>query len=278
MLLASIPSPAQDVWQLGPIQIRAYAVCIVVGIVVALWLGRRRWVARGGSAGDVTDVTLWAVPFGVVGARAYHVASEPQLYFSEGKDPWRALEFWSGGSAIWGALAGGVLGAWIVCKVKRIRLPVMADALAPAVLVGIAIGRWGHWFTQELYGGPTDLPWAVEIDFSHRLPQYAQYEAFHPTFLYESLGALLLTLVLVLLDRRFKIGYGRLFALFLMGYAVARAGTEYLRIDLVNEILEQRVTVWVSGAVFLGALAYFVISRKKRPGSEDVIVARKLPV
>ncbi|MGN6782582.1 MAG: prolipoprotein diacylglyceryl transferase, partial [Marmoricola sp.] len=181
----SIPSPEQGVWHLGPFPVRAYALCIIAGVVAAVWLGERRWQQRGGRPGEVTDIALWAVPFGLVGARLYHVATDHELYFPQ--NPVGALEIWNGGLAIWGGIAGGALGAWIACRRRGICLPILADALAPGLLLAQAIGRWGNYFNQELFGRPTTLPWALEIAPTHRPPGYEQYPTFHPTFLYESL-------------------------------------------------------------------------------------------
>ena len=162
-VLAAIPSPTQGVWALGPLPIRAYALCIVAGIVAAVLITERRWVARGGAPGDVLDIAVWAVPFGIIGGRIYHVISSPRAYFGEGGDPMRAFAIWEGGLGIWGAIALGGVGAWIACRRRGIPLPAFADALAPGLLVAQAIGRLGNWFNNELYGGPTDLPWALRI-------------------------------------------------------------------------------------------------------------------
>lgn len=163
MNLASIPSPSTGVIELGPIPLRGYAFCIIIGVFVAVWIGNKRWVARGGKAGTVADIAVWAVPFGLVGGRLYHVITDYQLYFSEGQNWVDAFKIWEGGLGIWGAIALGAVGAWIGCRRRGIPLPAWADALAPGIAVAQAIGRWGNWFNQELYGRPTDLPWALEI-------------------------------------------------------------------------------------------------------------------
>ncbi|MBO4275836.1 prolipoprotein diacylglyceryl transferase family protein, partial [Microbispora triticiradicis] len=192
-LLASIPSPSQGVWNLGPIPIRAYALCIVLGVVVAVWIGERRWRARGGAPGTVTDLAVWAVPFGLVGGRLYHVITDWQIYFGSDapKRPIDALFIWEGGLGIWGAIALGALGVWIACRRRGISFTAVADTLAPGVAVAQAIGRWGNYFNQELFGGPTDLPWGLEIEPGHpgTVPGATTY---HPTFLYESLWDLAL--------------------------------------------------------------------------------------
>ena len=263
MILASFPSPDRSVWDLGPVPIRAYALCIIAGIVVAVWLGERRWMARGGKQGTVSDVAVWAVISGLVGGRLYHVITDDELYFREGRDPWRALYIWEGGLGIWGAIALGGVGAWWACRQRGIRLPPFADAVAPGIAVAQSIGRWGNYFNQELFGRPTDLPWAVEID-PDRPSTVAGQLTYHPAFLYESLWTMALAVVLLLVDRRYRLGRGRVFALYLMGYTAGRVWIELLRIDTANEILGTRINVWTSIVVFLGALAYFVLRRGPR--------------
>ena len=264
----SIPSPGQGVWHLGGVPIRAYALCIIAGVVVAVWFGERRWVARGGRAGEIGDVALWAVPFGLVGARAYHVATDHDLYFGPGRNAWAALEVWHGGLGIWGAIAGGALGAWLACRRYGIRMAPLMDALAPSLLLAQALGRWGNYFNQELFGRPTSKPWGLEIDLAHRPPGYERYATFHPTFLYESLWNLAGAVLVVWLDRRLKLGYGRVFALYVMVYCAGRFWIESLRIDTIelNDVLGLRWGVWMSIVLFVAALAYFVVAgRRHRP-------------
>ena len=161
LVLASIPSPSEGVWHLGPVPLRAYALCIILGVVAAVWLGEKRWIARGGAAGQVGDIALWGVPFGLVGARLYHVITDHDLYFGAGKDAVGALEIWHGGLGIWGAIAGGVLGGAIGARRSGIKMRPMLDALAPALLLAQAIGRWGNYFNQELFGKTTSKPWGL---------------------------------------------------------------------------------------------------------------------
>ena len=170
MELAYIPSPSRGVLYLGPIPLRGYAFCIIIGVFVAVWLGNKRWIARGGRAGTVADIAVWAVPFGLVGGRLYHVITDYELYFSEGRDWVDAFKIWEGGLGIWGAIALGAVGAWIGCRRRGIPLPAYADAIAPGIALAQAIGRWGNWFNQELYGKATDLPWALEITSVHGRP------------------------------------------------------------------------------------------------------------
>ena len=271
-LVASIPSPDQGVWSLGPLPIRAYALLIVLGIVVAVWWGNRRYVARGGEPSVITDVAIWAVPFGIVGGRIYHVVSDNQIYFGPDGSGWvAALRIWDGGLGIWGAVAFGALGAWIGARRAGVLLPPVGDAIAPGIVVAQAIGRWGNWFNQELFGAPTEVPWGLEIDVVHRPAGYEEFATFHPTFLYESLWLVGVAIVLVWADRRFQLGHGRVFALYVLLYCSGRIWIEALRIDSANTILGLRLNVWTALLVGIGALAYLVISSRLRPGRETVL-------
>jgi prolipoprotein diacylglyceryl transferase len=272
-LPATIPSPSQGVWHLGPVPIRAYALCIIAGIVLAIVIGERRWVARGGKAGEMQDVAIWAVPFGLVGGRLDHVITDNDLYFGHDKNPVAALYVWRGGLGIWGAVARGALGVWLVCRRKGLRFAPVRDALAPGVLVAQALGRWGNYFNQELFGRPTDLPWGLQIDLAHRPDGYLQYATFHPTFLYECLWDLAAFAFVIWADRRFRLGHGQVMALYVMAYCAGRAWIEDLRIDTVqlNDVLGLRLNVWTSIVLFLAALAYFVISRRRHREREPVV-------
>jgi len=280
MLLASLPSPAEGVWHLGPFPVRAYALCIIAGIAVALWLGERRWVARGGRRGDVTEIATWMVPLGIVGGRVYHVISSPQAYFGEDGDPVSALYIWEGGLGIWGAITLGGVGAWIGCRRRGIPLPAFADALAPGIVLAQAMGRLGNYFNQELFGRPTDLPWAVEIDPAFRPDGLADQVTYHPTFLYELLWNVGVAALVIWADRRFRLGHGRAFALYVAAYTVGRLWIEALRIDPANDVLGLRVNIWVSLLVLAGAVAYLVVSARRRPGREtpDELEARREPI
>ncbi len=269
LLPASIPSPENGVWNLGPIPIRAYALCIIVGIVVAVWVGNRRWVARGGAPGTVADVALWAVPFGIVGGRLYHVITDHQLYFGPGGSGWAgAVQIWQGGLGIWGAVLGGALGAWIGCRRRGIPLPPFGDAIAPGIVLAQAIGRLGNWFNQELFGSPTDLPWGLQIDPANRPVGYEAFSTFHPTFLYEALWNLGVFAVLIWADRRFRMGHGRVFALYVALYCLGRVWIEMLRIDTANTVAGLRLNVWTAIIVGLGAVISLVVSARRRPGRE----------
>ncbi|MGW3015511.1 prolipoprotein diacylglyceryl transferase [Streptomyces longwoodensis] len=268
MELAYIPSPSRGVLHLGPVPLRAYAFCIIIGVFVAVWLGNRRWIARGGRAGTVADIAVWAVPFGLVGGRLYHVITDYELYFSAGRDWVDAFKVWQGGLGIWGAIALGALGAWIGARRRGIPMPAYADAVAPGIALAQAIGRWGNWFNQELYGRATDVPWALHITSSAdgRVPGY-----YHPTFLYESLWCVGVALLVIWADRRFTLGHGRAFALYVAAYCVGRFWIEYLRVDDAHHVLGLRLNNWTALVVFLLAVAYIVVSAKKRPGREEVV-------
>lgn len=272
VLPTEIPSPTQGVWYLGPVPLRAYALCILAGILVAVWLTQRRLAARGGDPERVIDVAMWAVPFGIVGGRLYHVISSPQAYFGEGGNPVDALKIWNGGLGIWGAVALGALGAWIGCRRSGVSYLDFADALAPGLIIAQAIGRWGNWFNNELYGGPTDLPWALQIHEWDATTGEAVRDAggqavvlgsYHPTFLYESLWCLGVAALLVWADRRFRLRPGQVFALYVMGYTLGRVWIEMMRVDEANHVLGLRLNVWTSLLVFAFGLAWFVLARRR---------------
>jgi prolipoprotein diacylglyceryl transferase len=269
----SIPSPDQGTWYLGPVPVRGYALSIILGIVAAIWIGERRWVARGGEQGEISDLALWAVPFGLVGGRLYHVITDYQLYFGEDRNPVTALYVWRGGLGIWGAVALGAFGVWLGARRKGIKVLPVLDAIAPGVLVAQALGRWGNWFNQELFGRPTDLPWALEIDLAHRPLGYLDVTTFHPTFLYEFLWNLAAFAVVIWADRRWRLGHGRVVALYVMTYTLGRGWIEYLRIDEVqmNDVLGLRLNVWTSIVLFVAAAAYFWVSARRHPGREAVV-------
>jgi len=274
MILATIPSPTRGVWEVGPLPIRAYALCIVAGIVAAGMITERRWIARGGAPGDVLDIATWAVPFGIVGGRLYHVITSPAPYFGAGGHPLRAFAIWEGGLGIWGAIALGGVGAWIACRRKGIPLPPFADALAPGLLVAQAIGRLGNWFNNELYGGPTHLPWALRIyewQDGHAVTgpdgNPVVLGTFHPTFLYEALWNLAAAAFVIWADRRFRLSHGRAFALYVASYCAGRVWIELLRTDPAVHFFGIRLNVFTSVVVGLLAVAYLVWQRG-RPREE----------
>jgi prolipoprotein diacylglyceryl transferase len=271
MELAYIPSPSRGVVHLGPIPLRGYALCIILGVFVAVWLANKRWVARGGQAGTVGDIAVWAVLFGLVGGRLYHVVTTYEPYFGKDGHPLDALKVWQGGLGIWGAVALGAVGAWIGCRRRGVPLPAYADAAAPGIVLAQAVGRWGNWFNQELFGKPTTLPWGLKIDVDHRPAGSLDVATYHPTFLYESLWCVVVALVVLWADRRFRLGHGRAFALYVALYTPGRFYTEWLRIDEAHHILGLRLNDWTALIVFLLAVIYIVVSAKKRPGREEVV-------
>jgi prolipoprotein diacylglyceryl transferase len=262
-----IPSPTTGVWNLGPLPIRAYAMCILAGIVVAIWITQRRLATRGGTPGQVLDISAWAVPFGIVGGRIYHLITSPQAYFGEGGNPWNAFKVWEGGLGIWGAIALGALGAYIGCRRAGVRFLDFVDSAAPGILVAQALGRFGNYFNNEIHGAPTDLPWGLRIYEWDPLAGHAVVDAdgnpvvlgvFHPTFLYEAIFCVLLAALLVWLDRRYDFRRGQIFALYIAGYPVGRGVIEFMRTDDANHILGLRVNSWVSILVFLLGVGLFV--------------------
>ncbi|BAX97883.1 Prolipoprotein diacylglyceryl transferase [Mycobacteroides stephanolepidis] len=275
--LAYIPSPPQGVWHLGPIPIRAYALCIIAGIIVALVIGDRRWEQRGGERGVIYDIALWAVPFGLVGGRLYHVMTDWQTYFGpHGKGLGKAIAVWEGGLGIWGAVALGGVGAWIACRRRGISLPAFGDAIAPGIVLAQAIGRLGNYFNQELTGGPTTLPWGLELFYRRSADGTVDVlnlngvstgevaQVVHPTFLYELLWNVLVFALLIFVDRRFKIGHGRLFAMYVAAYCVGRFWVELMRVDPATQFGGIRVNSFTSTLVFLGAIAYILLAPKGR--------------
>lgn len=273
MVWQGIPSPANSVWYLGPFPIRAYALAIIVGIVVAVWWGDARWQRIGGKPGEIGDIAVWAVPFGIIGGRIYHVATDPQLYFSEGADPIDAFKIWQGGLGIWGAIGFGALGAWIGARQKGILLAPLADVLAPGILLAQAIGRWGNYFNQELFGSPTNLPWGLEIDLTNRPQGFEEFEQFHPTFLYESIWAVLGVMVLLLAERKYTFNNGRIFLLYIGFYSLGRIFIEQLRIDPVNEAAGLRINTFTALAMIIVSLVW--LARRKNISGQQVRIRQE---
>ena len=283
-MTTAIPSPVDAAWQIGPLTLRAYALCILAGIILAVWITGRRLAERGGTAEQALDISAWAVPFGIVGGRLYHLITTPQPYFGEDGSPVRALYIWEGGLGIWGAIALGALGAWIGCRRNGVSFLDFVDSAAPGVAVAQAIGRWGNWFNNELYGRETDVPWALEIHQWDQGSGQAVLDAsgdpvvlgtFHPTFLYESLWCLLLALALLLLDRRLDLRRGQVFALYVAGYPLGRVVFELMRSDEANLILGLRVNVWTSILVFLlGVGLFWWFGRRSEPARETAAASQ----
>lgn len=273
-LIGSIPSPSRGVLHLGPLPLRAYAFCILLGVFAALTVARRRWVARGGDERTIADLAVWAVPGGLIGARVYHVVTDYQLYRD---DPLGAIRIWDGGLGIWGGIAGGVLTGLWVARRRNIDLRMLLDVVAPALPLAQAIGRLGNYFNQELFGRPTSLPWGLRIDEVNRPAGYERYATFHPTFLYELLWNLVVVAIVLAVERRGWLRRGRLFAVYVAAYTFGRFWTELLRIDPAHRIGGLRINDWVSVAVFLVAMG-FVLTGRRRPGDDVVEADERVPV
>lgn len=305
MLPHSIPSPGYDwqslnigqwlrdiglEWATFNTEIRTYALCILLGIFIAAIMTNRRLVRRGAEPWVVLDISIWAVIFGIIGARIFHVLTHPDDYFFPGADLLKTLYIWEGGIAIFGALLGGAVGAYIGCRQTGVRFWSFADALAPGILLAQAFGRFGNWFNHELFGLPTDLPWGLEIEstnpaFPVGLPEGT---LFHPTFLYEVIWNVLGVLFLLYIERRrhaarvdvagfsvptmrageYRYQWGRLFALYLIWYGVGRTVWESIRIDPSEIFLGVRTNVWAALAAILVGLIIFFAQRRRHPGAE----------
>jgi prolipoprotein diacylglyceryl transferase len=268
MPVASIPSPARGVWHAGPIPIRAYALCIILGVLVAVWLASRRYAAAGGRRGVILDVAAWAVPLGLIGARLYSVITDYELYVGKGHDWVGVVKVWDGGIGMPGGLALGSLGAWIACRRAGVPLGPVAGACAPAIAIGQAIGSWSTWFNQQIYGRPSGLPWALQVSPAHRISGYESFATFQPTFLYACLWDLLVAALLIWVSRRFPLPGDRVFALYLAAYSVGMFAIQTIRIDYSHHIAGLRVNEWVAILTFAGAIWYLYWMRHARPADE----------
>jgi prolipoprotein diacylglyceryl transferase len=272
-LLASIPSPSNGEIDLGPIAIHMYGLMLLLAIAAATAITGIRWTRRGGDWDLVYRVAVWGVAAGIVGARAYHVVTS---WDEVPDDWWGVFAVWEGGLGVWGGIAAGVLAGAIVVRRSGESVLRFLDAVAPGLLVAQAIGRWGNWFNQELYGDPTDLPWALEIDIENRPAELLDEETFHPTFLYEFVYNLLAAGVLLLLDRRYRFRPPALFSLYVALYTGARIYWEWLRVDPAHEWGPLRLNAWVAIVLFVASAAFFVwwqffrAHREERPRERRV--------
>ena len=273
---ASIPSPPVSSFEIGPLTIHFYALCIIAGIIAAVLLTNYRLTRRGAENWVVIDIAIVAVPLGIIGARIFHVLTHPNFYFGEGRNTWNPFEpgsvwaIWEGGIAIFGALLGGALGAWLGCKWTGIRFWTFADALAPGILLAQAMGRFGNWFNHELFGLPTDLPWGLEIESTNSAfpAGLAEGTLFHPTFLYEVLWNGLGVIVLLWLGRRLSMQWGRLFAVYLIWYSAGRIVWESIRIDPSEVLLGLRSNVWAAIIGDVVGIVILVVQSRRHPGVE----------
>jgi len=271
-----IPSPSLSSFSVGPLTIHFYALCIITGIAAAIWIGRKRYANLGGNPDDVSEVAIWAVPFGIIGGRIYHVITSPAQYFGANGNPVDALRIWEGGLGIWGAISLGAVGAYLYFRTHKTTLNFrqLLDSLAPGIVVAQAIGRIGNYFNQEVFGKPTELPWGLEIDPVNRPDGFESYATFHPTFLYELLWCLVVAVLLIKLPgflKQITSKQGDIFALYILGYTLGRVWIESLRIDEANLILGLRLNIWVSLIVLITASAYLIASKRRGNTKENHI-------
>lgn len=286
MTLAYIPSPTISQFSIGPVTIHIYALCILMGIVLAVWITTTRWKKLGGNFDQVLDITLVSVPVGIIGARLYHIITTPERFFGPDGDWAEMFRIWNGGLGIWGGVLFGALAAWAWCRHKHYPMALLADAIAPGLLVAQAVGRLGNWFNQELYGAPTTLPWGLKLNMEGTAIGHSEqcYDGatcpsgtlFHPTFLYEMIWNLIGAAIIVYIGSKAmkKLKAGSLFAVYIMWYTLGRTWIESLRIDYAHEFLGVRINVWVSMAVFvLGAVSFIVVQQM---GKDTDLLAEKL--
>ena len=266
-MLIAFPTPAQSALEIGPLTIHFYALCIITGVAIAIWLGDKRFRAQAVNGKSVvSEVAITAVPVGVIGGRIYHVLSSPSAYFGSSGHPMDALKIWQGGLGIWGAISLGLLGAFLRYRTlqKRMDLPsfaVFADALAPGILLAQAIGRFGNWFNGELFGRPLNAWWALDVPAKYRPFGYSQFESFHPTFLYEAIWCVLVATALIKFGNKLKAG--QVFSAYVFSYCVGRFFIELIRIDSANTIAGLRINVWVSMIVAIGSALVFARASRK---------------
>ena len=272
-MISSIPSPEISYLDLGPLRVNFYALFILTGIILAVLISDYRLHKRGAERGVILDIALWAVPFGILGGRLFHVFTHPRDYFYEGADLLAIFYVWEGGLAIYGALILGAVGAYIGVRQAGLKFWSVADAMAPGILLAQAIGRWGNYFNQELFGLPTDLPWALEIPVSN--PAYPDGfppgVTFDPTFAYEMLWSLTGVVLLLILDRRLNMRFGRLFGLYLIIYSSGRAWIESIRIDPSEIVLGLRINIWSAIVGIVIGLTIIIVQHYRHRGIEASI-------
>lgn len=282
MLAFSIPSPPPQ-WaqfQLGPFTVHTYALCILSGIIAAYFITAHRLGRRGVDRGIVLDVVLWAVPLGIVCARFYHVFTHVGDYFYPGANLWNVFAIWDGGNALYGSLLGGALGVYIACRRAGLRFWAFADALAPALLVAQSLGRFGNYFNHELFGLPTTLPWGLQIEATN--PKFPTGmppgTLFHPLFLYEIIWNLCGVALILFLERRFRLQWGRVLALYLIWYGLGRSWLEAIRIDPTSDgWLGIPANVWASFVAVAIGLTLFIIQTRRHPGAEPSPYLHSMP-
>jgi prolipoprotein diacylglyceryl transferase len=253
--LLSIPSPDSSTIELGPLSIHFYGLTLLAAIAAAVAIAGIRWTRRGGDWDLIFRVAVWGVASGIVGARLYHVITS----WNELPDEWWGpFAIWKGGLGVWGGIGLGVIVGAIVAKRSGADLGKLADCVAPALLVAQGVGRFGNWWNQELFGGPTDLPWGLEISPENRPIEDVDSDTFHPTFLYEALWCFAAAGILLLVERRFRIRPGGLFALYVLLYSIGRFWIEMLRVDPSHEWGGVRLNVYVAGVAIVLSAAFFI--------------------
>ena len=265
-MFASIPSPGSGAIELGPLTFRAYGLLIALGVLAAVWLVGKRFQQRDMNPDHATGLAMWSVPAGLVGARLYHVITDWRDFEGRWLD---AFKIWEGGLGILGGVIAGAVAGAAYMRRHNIDLATGFDVVAPALPLAQAIGRWGNWFNQELFGRPTDLPWALDIDNEHRPEDYITEDTFHPTFLYESLWNVALVLVLLKLDRMKVLKPWGLFFTYLAGDSIGRLWIEAIRIDTASEIAGLRVNLWVFGLLLIASLFAVGKSIRREPEADD---------
>ena len=264
-LFGTLPSPSANSLSIGPLELRAYGLMIALGALTAVAWSRRRHAARGGDPEDMSTIALWAVPAGLVGSRLYHVATDWRSFQGRWED---VPALWQGGLGIPGGLVAGVMGGVLVARRRGLSMAGAMDVMVPTIPVAQAIGRWGNWFNQEVFGRPTDLPWALEIDAAHRPSGYSEAATFHPTFLYEGLWNVALAVFLVRIERRGVLRPGYLVGLWVFGYGLGRLWVEALRVDQASLIVGVRVNTWMAlAAIAVGAVVTWIGRTAKSPAS-----------
>lgn len=279
-MLTAIPSPSINVIPLGPVSIHFYALAILAGILAAWKIGDRRYVRWGGPEDVSIDVAVWMVLFGIVGARIYHVITTPDPYWGPNGDPLKALRIWEGGLGIWGGIAAGAVGGFIALHRRGLRFAPFADAVAPGVLIAQAVGRFGNYFNQELFGGPTDLPWGLRIDDAHLPAGYPSGTLFHPTFLYEAIWCVAMAGILLALEKKFRFKGGQTTLMYVILYVLGRVWIENMRIDTAQIVWGLQLNVWTSLIVLVAAVLIFLVLTKLRrsnPGLGEVYLPGKDP-
>ena len=259
-LIASIPSPSSGSIHIGPLRLNAYGLMIALGVIVAVRIAGRRAERIGqGTTEDISAIAMWAVPAGVLGGRLYHVLTDYEKFQGRWFD---AIKIWQGGLGIWGGVTAGVAVGWWCARRRGLDAWWIISCAAPAIAIAQAIGRWGNWFNQELFGRPTTLPWALKVSSSvAEKAGYAASTTFHPTFLYESVGCVVLAWLLIRIERRLSPARGRLFAWYVVGYTVLRFGVEGLRIDTAHHVGGLRLNQWVAVGVCAVAVLFLVNDR-----------------